>query len=115
MKCSYLREAAEWLEKVLLPIFNSWSSQKDVQKTILENGMLIYLREISKIRKISTIWSTSVDVALNVKNNGDISNFPKLLVFLKFNPGYTSKKSRTFSGEKIAEILENAPDDRYAT
>lgn len=121
-----LREAAESLEKDLLPkksrarydkvydVFKSWCSQKGVKKAVSETIVLAYFSEIAKIKKPSTLWSiySMLRTTLNIKDKVDISKFSKLLAFLKQqNLGYVSKKSSTFSSENIAAFLKNAPDD----
>ncbi|XP_045466569.1 uncharacterized protein LOC123675267 [Harmonia axyridis] len=51
---------------------------------------------------------------INIREDIDISKFPKLLAFLKRrNEGFKPKKSRILTSEQVDQFLREAPDDKY--
>jgi predicted KAP-like P-loop ATPase len=71
-----------------------WCKTRNVTK-ITENVLLVYFQEKSQNYKSSTLWSlySMVKTTVNLRDNVDISKFPKLISFLKRkNVGYTPKK-----------------------
>lgn len=95
--------------------FKIWCDTKKVHKST-ENVLLAYFASISKVYKASSIWSkySMIKAVILVKENVDISRFPKLLAFLKRNSeGYKPKKSKVFTKSEINKFMLEAPDKDY--
>ncbi|KAL0851950.1 hypothetical protein ABMA28_000232 [Loxostege sticticalis] len=78
--------------------------------------MLAYFSELSAKLKPSTLWSrfSMIKSMLKIRNNVDISEYPKLNAFLKRqSDGFTSKKSKILTSDEVEKFLNEAPDDRY--
>lgn len=85
-------------------------------KHISENVVTAYMKKMSGEIKPSTLWTTysMLKTMINVKNNIDISTYPKLRCFLKLqSTGYKSKKSKILRPEEIKKFLLEAPDHDY--
>jgi tRNA 2-selenouridine synthase SelU len=92
--------------------FIAWCNLKKV-KRYTEN-VIVYFSEKAKTMKSSTLWSmySMLRSVLSVKNNIDISQYKKLIAFLKQQSvGYNRKKSKTFTKEEILKFLFEAPDE----
>ncbi|CAK1597504.1 unnamed protein product [Parnassius mnemosyne] len=51
---------------------------------------------------------------LKIRNNVDISEYPKLNAFLKRqSDSFTTKKSKILTSSEVERFLNEAPDDRY--
>ncbi|CAK1588890.1 unnamed protein product [Parnassius mnemosyne] len=51
---------------------------------------------------------------LKIRNNVDISEYPKLNAFLKLqSDSFTTKKSKILTSNEVERFLNEAPDDRY--
>jgi hypothetical protein len=96
-------------------LFRKWCSEKNIKK-ITENVMLAYLEEKSKIVRSSTLWSTfsMLKSTLNVKENVDLKQFPRLVPYLKNKAvGYKSQKSAIFTRDDINNFIAKADDQDY--
>lgn len=83
--------------------FMLWCSKNNVHN-YTENVLLAYFQKESETLKCSTLWShySMLKSTLSVRENVDISNFKKLISFLKRkNDGYRPKKSKVFSRKDI--------------
>lgn len=95
--------------------FMKWCNTHNV-KNFKEEVFLEYFQEKTKGLKSSTLWSTysMLKSTIMVKNNIDISKFPKLIAFLKQqNVGYQAKKSAVFTQNDVKKFLTEAPDEKY--
>lgn len=73
-------------------------------KSFSEAVLLVYLAELSKSLKSSTLWGrySMLRATLIIKQYVDISKYPKLIAFLKKQSvGYEAKQSKTFTKEHI--------------
>ncbi|XP_011687447.1 PREDICTED: uncharacterized protein LOC105449760 [Wasmannia auropunctata] len=85
-------------------------------KSLSENVILAYFTELSHTHKPSSLWATysMLKSTLNVNNNVNIHNYPKLVSFLKKQAqGFKSRKSKTLTAEEIKKFLDEAPDNKY--
>ncbi|KAL0851464.1 hypothetical protein ABMA28_007261 [Loxostege sticticalis] len=82
--------------------FIAWREEKKAN-SFSENVMLAYFSELSAKLKPSTLWSRfSMIKSLKIRNNVDISEYPKLNAFLKRqSDGFTSKKSKILTSDKV--------------
>lgn len=95
--------------------FLDWREKNKV-KSFSETVLLAYFGEICSNFKPSTLWSiySMLRTTLSVKNDVDISKYPKLRSLLKRkSDGFKSQKSKIFSPEDIKTFLKNAPDYKY--
>lgn len=95
--------------------FMEWRTDNQVH-SFSETVLLAYFAKLSETLKASTLWSiySMLRSTLSVKNDIDISKYPKLRSFLKRkSSGFKSKKSRTFSAQEINTFLTNAADSKY--
>jgi hypothetical protein len=95
--------------------FKNWCSSKNVI-TVSENVRLAYFQDYANEKKVSTLWShySMLKSTLSLKENIDISNFFKLVAFLKRqNTNYTAQKASVFTQEEITKFLTKAPDACY--
>ncbi len=122
-----VKDLAENTEKNLLPekskkryekayqLFMNWRLEKKV-KSFSETVLLAYFGEISNKFKPSTLWSTysMLRTILNIKNNVNIANYPKLKSFLKRKgDGFKAKKSKILTAADIKKFIQEAPDSKY--
>lgn len=101
--------------KLVYDLFKKWSNDKKVH-IINEEVILAYFMEKSKILKPSSLWSnySMLKSTINIKNNIDISRYPKVIAFLKRKSvGYKPKKSRVLNKEEIDKFLSEAEDNIY--
>ncbi|KAJ8985412.1 hypothetical protein NQ317_017041 [Molorchus minor] len=85
-------------------------------KNISENVLTAYMKKLSCDIKPSTLWRTysMLKTMINIKNNIDISSYPKLCSFLKLkSTGYKTKKSKILTPEQIKHYLLKAPNREY--
>lgn len=81
-----------------------------------EDVLLAYFNESSEKHVSSTLWSrySMLKSTLLRNNNVDISNYSRLLAFLKEKQiGFERKKSKVLSAEEIYRFLVEAPDEHY--
>lgn len=120
-----VREAADTAVAGIIPVksreryeknfteYSKWCAVKGVQHTS-ETVLLGYFAELSKKFKSSTLWSrySMLRAVINIKQNIDISQYPKLRGFLKRqNTGYKAKKSNVLSEENVRTFLNTAPEE----
>lgn len=95
--------------------FMDWRHKHNV-KSFSENVLLAYFEEISKTMKPSSLWAiySMLRTTLNINNNINIANYPKLIALLKRkSDGFRSKKSKILSTEQINKFLKDASDDKH--
>lgn len=95
--------------------FKDWCDKQNV-KTMSENILLAYLMQKSNVVKSSTLWSiySMLKCMLNIRDNIDIKQFSKLVLFLKRKAvGYRAKKSKVLTREQIDTFLKEANDEKY--
>lgn len=95
--------------------FMSWCEEHSVQN-YTENVLLGYFSERATTYNSASLWSlySMIKSTLVIRNNVDISKFPKLIAFIKSkNAGYKPKKSNIFTREEINKFLLEAPDHTY--
>lgn len=95
--------------------FMEWTLVNGITN-ISENIVTAYMKKMSSEIKPSTLWTTysMLKTMINIKNNIDISTYPKLRNFLKLQSnGYKSKKSKILTPEQIKKFLLEAPDVEY--
>lgn len=95
--------------------FQKWCRVQNVEKPT-ENALLVYFDEKAKVVCASTLWAhySMLKSVINIRENIDISKFPKLLAFLKRkNEGFKPKKSNILTIDQVDQFLREAPDDKY--
>lgn len=95
--------------------FMKWCDTRKA-KILNEEVFLVFFSEKAKSFKSSTLWSyySMLKSTVMVKNNIDISKFPKLIAFLKKQSvGYRAKKSAVFTRSDLSRFLIEAPDEDY--
>lgn len=95
--------------------FMDYRQEKNIQ-SFSENVFLVYMAELSKTMKSSTLWSqySMLRAVVNVKQNINISKYMRLRALLKQKSvGYCPKKSRILTREEVHKFLCHAPDDKY--
>ncbi|KAJ8979476.1 hypothetical protein NQ317_009463 [Molorchus minor] len=95
--------------------FMDWTLVNGI-KNISENVLIAYMKKLSCDIKPSTLWTTysMLKTMINIKNNIDISIYPKLRSFLKLkSTGYKTKKSKILTPEQIKHFLLKAPNREY--
>lgn len=95
--------------------FITWCKSRQINN-YSESALIVYFSEKAKTMKSSTLWSiySMLRSTLSVRNNIDISQYKKLIAFLKKQAiGYKAKKSKTFTKEEIQKFLHEAPDEKY--
>lgn len=95
--------------------FKKWCRLKNVGQPT-ENALLVYFNDKSKAVCASTLWAhySMLKSVINIREDIDISKFPKLLAFLKRrNERFKPKKSRILTSEQVDQFLREAPDDKY--
>lgn len=93
--------------------FITWCNAKKICK-YSENVLVVYFSEKAKTLKSSSLWSiySMLKTTLSTKNDIDLSQFKKLIAFLKKEAiGYKPKKSKTFLQSEICKFLCEAPDE----
>lgn len=96
-------------------LFQDWR-QENQTNSFSENVLLAYFQNLSKKMKPSSLWAiySMLRTTINLKNNVDISKYPKLCAFLKRkSDGYRPKKSKILTPQQIREFLSSAPDEEY--
>ncbi|KAJ8975752.1 hypothetical protein NQ317_008107, partial [Molorchus minor] len=95
--------------------FMEWCKTRKA-KNLNEEVFLVYFLEKAKSFKSSTLWSiySMLKSTVMVKNNIEISKFPKLIAFFKKqNVGDQAKKSAVFTRSDLSRFLTEAPDQDY--
>ncbi|KAJ8979835.1 hypothetical protein NQ317_009594 [Molorchus minor] len=95
--------------------FMDWTLENGI-KNISENVLTAYMKKLSCDIKPSALWTTysMLKTMINIKNNIDISSYPKLCSFLKLkSTGYKTKKSKILTPEQIKHFLLKAPNREY--
>lgn len=96
-------------------IFIQWCKKNKIAK-YSENVLLAYFSEELNGLKSSTLWSvfSMLKSTLKVKNSVDISNYHKLIGFLKQkNKDYKPKKSLIFEKAHFVKFISEAPDSKF--
>lgn len=95
--------------------FMDYRQEKNIQ-SFSENVFLVYMADLSKTMKSSTLWSqySMLRAVVNVKQNIDISKYMRLRALLKQKSvGYCPKKSKILTREEFHKFLCHAPDVKY--
>lgn len=95
--------------------FMDWHS-KSAANSFSENVLLAYFATLSETYKPSSLWSiySMLKSTLNIKNDIDISTYPKLKAFLKRrSSGYKAKKAKILTADQINKFIVNAPNEEY--
>lgn len=96
-------------------MFKKWLGEK--KSEITEKTLLAYfVQRNSKLKSPGSLWAeySMLKVTINLNNGIDISQFKKLLAFLKKkNIGHHPKKSKVFTREEMNKFLVEAPDETY--
>ncbi|KAJ8974240.1 hypothetical protein NQ317_016736 [Molorchus minor] len=103
------------MKKTQYEAFQKWCRVQNVQKPT-ENALLVYFDEKSRVVCSLTLWAhySMLKSVFNIRENVDISKFPKLLAFLKRkNEGFKPKKSNVLTIEQVDQFLQEAPNDKY--
>jgi hypothetical protein len=114
MTCPLLAKSRVRYEREYEP-FMKWRELKKT-KSFSEAVLLVYLAELSKSLKSSTLWGrySMLRATLIIKQYVDISKYPKLIAFLKKQSvGYEAKQSKTFTKEHIFQFFNTASDEEY--
>lgn len=96
-------------------IFMDWRLENKIE-SFSENVLLIYFKNLCAKMKPSSLWAiySMLRMTVNLKNDVDISKYPKLCAFLKrTSDGYKPKKSKTLTQQQIQHFLSSAPDEIY--
>jgi integrase len=75
--------------------------------------LLVYLSNLSKVNKPSTLWSkfSMLRSCLKVKHNIDATSFPKCCALLKrLSASHVPKKSSVLSADEVSKFMSEAPD-----
>lgn len=110
-----LPEKSNKLYTQVYEAFMEWRQSNNVS-SFSENVLLAYFTKLSEKYKSSTLWKTysMLKSTLNVNNEINIENYPKLRAYLKRKgEGYQAKKSKTFSAEEINKFITESPDNVY--
>ncbi|KAJ8978489.1 hypothetical protein NQ317_009117, partial [Molorchus minor] len=93
-----------------------WCRVQNVQKPT-ENALLVYFDEKSKVVCSTTLWAyySMMKSVIIIRENVDISKFPRLLAFLKRQnvDGFKPKKLNVYTIEQVDQFLREAPDAKY--
>lgn len=96
--------------------FKNWCQTKTAS-AVSETLLLAYFYEKSaQLKSPSSLWCeySMLKSTLFIKENIDISKYPKLRAFLKRkNDGYRPKKSNVFDREDVNKFMLEAPDEIY--
>lgn len=96
-------------------LFMDWRLETKTD-SLSEIVLLAYFQNLSTKMKPSSLWAiySMLRMTINLKNNVDISKYPKLCAFLKrTSNGYKPKKSSVLTPEQIQDFLLSAPDEIY--
>lgn len=96
-------------------LFCDWKTTNGAN-SFSECIFLNYFNELTKTKKPSTLWSiySMLKATVRIKHNIDISNYSKLVTYLKrLSEGNKPKKSRVLSSENIERFLNDAPDHSF--
>jgi integrase len=126
---SSLKRKAEEISEDLLPNkskvryndvyekFLAWLREENVMpRDVSDDILLVYLSNLSKTNKSSTLWSkySMIKSCLKLKQDIDASNFPKSIAFLKRQSvGYQPKKSSVLTANEVSEFMTKAPDNEW--
>ena len=95
--------------------FKKWRKTKKTN-SFSEEIFLVYFDKLSKSLAPPTLWSrfSMLKATVNAYDNINISNYQKLIAFLKQqNKSYTPKKSSVLTSEHVSEFCNHAPDNEY--
>ncbi|XP_047986657.1 uncharacterized protein LOC125228168 [Leguminivora glycinivorella] len=95
--------------------FMSWRSEYKTT-SFSENVLLAYFNSLIGTLKPSSMWVeySKLKSMLNIHHRTDISQYAKLIAFLKRkSEGYKAKKAHTFSPDDLQKFIDNAPDYTY--
>ncbi|XP_039280998.1 uncharacterized protein LOC120350644 [Nilaparvata lugens] len=97
--------------------FVQWLNEEKIVPTeVCDEILLVYLSNLSKVCKASTVWSkfSMIKSCLNVKHNIDPKSFTRCTTFLKkFNVNYEPKKSNVLTGNEVVKFMKEAPDSEW--
>lgn len=98
--------------------FCDWSKKKGIDPNHQESDdvVLVYMSEISKIAKPSTLRSRfyMFKSTIKVKQNLDISKFSKTIAFLKKQSiDFQPKRASVFTTDQVAKFMVTAPDNEW--
>lgn len=125
---SFLKKAADASNNLLPQIscnryedeykkFCEWLKEENIEVSqVVDDVLLVYLSEKSNNFKPSTLWSrfSMIKKCLQVKENIDVSSFPKTMAFLKKqSTGYVPKKASVFTADQISKFMVTAPDNTW--
>ncbi|KAK5645176.1 hypothetical protein RI129_006476 [Pyrocoelia pectoralis] len=95
--------------------FMEWRTKNNIA-SYSENVLIVYFEELSNKIKSPSLWTrySIRKSTLNIKNQINIAQYPKLHALLKRkSEGYNGKKSKTFSPNEIKTFINEAPDSNY--
>jgi integrase len=110
-----LPEKSKELYEKRYDLFMDWCKKNGTVR-ISESVLLVYLSQQSQVCSPNYLWSmySMLKATILVKHNIDISNYTKVIAFLKKkNVGYQPKKAKPFTNEEINKFLISAPDDEF--
>lgn len=97
--------------------FFNWLKSENVQPCdVTDEVLLVYLSVLAKNNKPSTLWCkySMIRSCLSVKENIDVSQFPKSVAFLKRQSvGYKPKKSNVLTADEVSTFIVNAHDKEW--
>lgn len=95
--------------------FRKWLNEKKAE--ISEKTLLAYFVQRNlRLKSPGSLWAeySMLKSTINLNNGVDISQFKKLVAFLKKkNIGHHAKKSKVFTREEMNKFLLEAPDETY--
>lgn len=95
----------------------TWCQKENIKPSqVNDDILLVYMSELSKTMKPSTLWSkySMVTNVLKVKENLGNLKFPKTVAFLKKKSvGFKPKKANVFTSDQISQFMINAPDKEW--
>lgn len=95
--------------------FNNWRQENDVCE-VSEDVLLAYFFNVKKRFAPSSMWTkySMLRSTLKLYENRDISQYGKLIAFLKNeSKNYKCKKSKVLEREHIQQFLAEAPNKKY--
>jgi hypothetical protein len=95
--------------------FNNWKQENDVCG-VSEDVLLGYFFNAKKRFAASSMWTkySMLKSTLKLHENTDISQYGKLIAFLKNeSKNYKCKKSKVLEREHIQQFVAEAPDKKY--
>ena len=97
--------------------FSAWCIQQQIKPSqVSDEVLLVFLAEKSKSAKPSTLWSrySMIKSVLKIRENVDVSSFPKTNSFLKKQSiGFQPKKASVFTNEEITQLMIKAPNETW--